>query len=55
MWAALLATATLPIALLPAREVSGTSWAPDTGAMNLAIYQSRDQAELELRRDHEKD
>ena len=32
MWTALIAVATLPIALFPAREVSGTSWAPDSGA-----------------------
>jgi hypothetical protein len=32
MWAALLATATLPIALFPLREIAGTAWQPDITA-----------------------
>jgi len=32
MWTALLMTATLPVALLRAREVTATAWAPDVGA-----------------------
>jgi hypothetical protein len=32
MWTALIAVATLTIALFPARDVSGTAWAPDSGA-----------------------
>jgi hypothetical protein len=32
MWATFIATATLPIALFPAREISATAWQPDTAA-----------------------